>query len=507
MSNETCSQCDSATTPSNASESSCFVTVAQDQADGCLPTAEVPSTAEESCQPAAISVTTAGGDASAFTNQTEVSEMTLLGRVGNKLAKLVGSGFLVIEDGVAKLRSYIPLKITELFHKYVIPAPGGAAVVGEAKPHPYIIIADSSGKSYGVKGLVGEDCIELWDYETQMWTVKPVTDFPVTMKGFIPKVDEIELIGFQPPSEACYQKAREAMALKGEGIVFLTEKEQTYPDGVCCDDNDCCECDSAKVASVASVVPYPDDADNQYILTWQFGVGPAFIQMPALAQGPQGEQGVQGNQGVQGVQGPQGEQGVQGPQGPQGDQGVQGPAGNDAVIGSIVVTPTLVDVDASSIVSAPLTPAQNINAAGADINFDASTRSEVDWTHASGAPTFSLDGTDYDHVEITCNIIYEESTPGGGNPIHPILDLYKDGLLVASATSQNGHILDDAGQDTVKGSNTVRFVDTGALGVGSSWKVHCRQGNNNAGALTGVAGFFTAKAVKRVAAVTEIALS
>lgn len=435
--------------------------------------------------------------------------MTLIGRIGNYLAKFVGSGFIQVEDGEAKLVSFIPLKIRELYHRYVIPSPGQSAVLGAAKPAPYMVIADNDGKCYAIKGLSGEDCIVVWDFETQSFLTKATTDFPVSVKGALEKRDGIELAGFSPPSSACYDKAREVMALKGDGIVFITSKTVEYPDDACCQDDDCgCGCDSYKSVSVASVIPYPDDStETVYILTWQFGVGFVFIVQPDPIQGPVGDTG---NTGDQGAQGNKGDTGAMGDPGPQGDPGVDGLDGADAPPfdpADVVVNLTTVDMDRSSLVAASLTAAQNINAAGASINFDPTSRAEADWAHVGGAATFVIDGTDYDHVEIDANIIYEEGTPGGGIPIHPILDLYKNGTIIASATSQNGHILDDAGADTVKGSNSIRFVDTGALILGTAYHLVCRQGNNTVTALTGVAGFFTAKAVARVAAVTDVTLS
>lgn len=504
-----CQKCNDGTpVPDNSLESDCYARI--DQTD-CTPAAtDLVSPAEETCQPQSISTTTEGGNASAFTNARESASMTLLGRIGKKLAKFVGSGFIQVEDGEAKLVSFIPLRIKELFHRWVIPSPGQSPVLGASKPAPFTVIADSTGKCYAVKGLAGEDGVWVWSYEQQAWVVKPLTDFPLTTRGAFEKVDGIELTGFTPPNSKCFEAPREMKALKGEGIVFLTDKLVEVPDGACCDDENCgCGCDSYKRQSIASVTSFPDsnDPEKLFTLAWQYGIGPVWVDYVASGegeQGPQGPQGEQGIQGIQGIQGPQGEKGDQGDQGPQGDPGPQGEPGD---IGDIVVTPTTVNVETSNIVHAELTGAQNINAAGVDLNFQVATRDETDWTHAGGTPTFLLNGVGYDHVEIRANITWDKGGVGGGNPFNPILDLYKDGALVASASAMHGMTLDDAGQNTEKGSALIAFLDTGALVNGTSYKVRVRNGNDNTVSVNGASGFFSAKAVKRVAVVTEVALS
>ena len=265
-----CSSCDTVTTDTSV-ESTCYATIAQDQSDGCLPSSsDLSHPSEETCSNSSISVTTGGGDASSLTDQKETSAMTLVGRIGDRLSKFVGSGFIQVKDGEASLVSQIKLKVSELWHKYVIPNPGGAAVIGAAKPAPYLLISDNNGKVYAIKGLTGENSIVVWDHDTQAWETKATTDFPVAVKGVLPKADGIELSGFRPPSEACYEKAREAVALKGDGIVFVTSTEATYPDSVCCDEDcngaeDCCDYNTH---AIASVVPYPSSptADTTYFL-------------------------------------------------------------------------------------------------------------------------------------------------------------------------------------------------------------------------------------------------
>jgi hypothetical protein len=405
--------------------------------------------------------------------------------------------------------SSIPLKIRQLYHRYVIPFPGQAAVLGEAKPAPYMVISDHEGNTFAIKGLVGEDCLIVWDYLKKAFITKPVTDFPVKVKGALRKLDRIELVGFTPPSLQCYDVAREMVALQGEGVVFITNESAEYPDSACCEGEcDECACDSNKVKAVASVVPFPDDSTTkQYLLAWQFGVGAVFIEKPAASSGEKGDKGDKGDQGVQGIPGVKGDKGDEGEKGDKGDKGDTGAQGEPADIGDIIVSLTTAQVDRSSLVSAALTPSQDINANGVDINFEAASLLESAWTHAAGAPTFIVGSSDYSHVEITANIVYEKSSGGGHAPVHPILDLYKNGALIASATCQSGLILDDSSTSTIKGSNSIRFIDTGSISAGTSYKLRCRRGNTTTTPVTGLAGFFTAKAVARVDAATAVTLT
>lgn len=502
-----CKSCGDSAAPNNSVESESYARL--DQAN-CTPTSvDLVGSGDESCKPTEISTSTEGGDATAFTDSRETDRMTLLGRIGKRLARFVGSGFLQVENGEARLVPFIPLRIQQLFHRWVIPAPGQDPVLGASKPAPYTVIADSTGKCYAVKGLSGEDCVWVWDYKSQAWVTKPLTDFPLVTRGALEKVDNIELTGFLPPNSKCYENPRELKALAGDGVVFLTKKIVEVPDGVCCEDDDCgCGCDPHKVQSVASSVDWPDsnDPEKQYILAWQYGIGPVWVDKPGTASGEKGDKGDKGDQGIQGIQGIQGVKGDQGDQGDKGDQGDPGPQGEAAVIGDIVVTPTTIDVDKSSLVHSELTGGQNVNAAGADLNFATASTVETGWSHIGGTSLFSVSDT-YDYVEITANILYEEGTPATNSPTHPIFDLYKSGALVASATAQQGYTLDDSTGDTVKSSALLQFRDSGSIVPGVSYKIRVRQGNSNTSSLTGVAGFFQAKAVTRVSVLTDVALS
>lgn len=504
-----CNQCNNSTEPDNSVESSCYATVSQDQGQ-CVPSSsDLTSPAEESCSPRQISVSTDGADATPFTDARETSSMTLIGRIGKNIAKFVGSGFLQIEDGEAKLVSYIPLKIRELYHRWVIPSPGQSPVIGESKPAPYTVVADDTGKSFAVKGLAGEDCVWVWDYQKKGWVTKPLTDFPLTTRSAFQKVSGIELVGFTPPSEKCYDSPREMKALLGEGVVHLNNETAQYPDEACCDDPGCDGCDAHKFHSVAGVTPWPDsnDEEKQFLYAWQFGVGPVWVDKPDASSGPTGPTGPQGPQGIQGIAGPTGPAGPAGATGATGAAGATGPQGEPGNVGDITVNETTVLFDRSSIVHADLTGGQNVNAEGVDLNFAVSSREEVDWTHTGGSATFLLDGTSYSYVEVCFNVVWDIGSPAGDAPVLPVFDLYKNGVIVASASSRSGLTLDDIGQNSVEGSSSLVFRDVGPLVAGTSYKIRCRQGNDNTAPVTGLTGYFSAKAVARVAAITGFTLT
>ena len=494
---------------------------------------------QDECAQEEIVTTTEGGDASQFTDAVEANEMTLLGRISKKIAKFVGSGFLQLENGVARVVPWIPLKVTRLYHTYTIPSPGQNPVLGDALPADHIVIADSKGQAYAVKGLVGEDSIQVWDFELEKWVVKAITDFPLSTKGVFKKSDCVELIGMKPPSKDCYHAAREAMALKGDGVVYITNTQADYPDSACCEGEcDECNCDAHKTHSIARVTPYPNDntEGKVYIYSWTYDGGLQFIEQTSAGEGEKGDPGdsayevavANGFAGTEEewleslkVQGDPGDPGdsayevavangfagteEQWLESLQGTDGIDGEDGQDAVIGDIVVTPTVTQVDASNIVFAELTGAQNINADNVDINFNIPARSEADWTHAGGTANFLLAGSQYDHVIISANITYQGDA--SGTPIHPIIDLLKNGVVIASASAQHGAVSNGPVQNTINGSATIQFMDTGTLIDGVSYKLRCRQGNDNATSMNGVSGFFSAKAVKRVDVVTEIQLS
>tara|TARA_R110000851_G_scaffold39729_13_gene100756 strand:- start:2963 stop:4216 length:1254 start_codon:yes stop_codon:yes gene_type:complete len=414
----------------------------------------------------------------------------------------VGSGFLQIEDGEASIVSFIPLKIKELYHRYVIPSPGNAAVLGDAKPVDYLVVADNEGKTYGIKGLAGEDCFIVWDYLTKKFLTKPITDFPIATRGALQKLDGIELVGFVPPNPCDPTASRCAKALKGEGLVFMTDVEQEVPDGLTEDEI----CDY-KIASVANTVPYPDDSsDKRYLVAWQYGVGLVYIEQPDASQGAQGETGPTGAQGIQGVTGAVGADGAQGIQGVTGDAGAvgaQGPAGD---VGDIIVVPTAISLDQSSLVHAQLTPAQNVNSVlGDDLDFGATTRAEGDWVHVDNTATFLISADGYDHVEITANIIYANAA-ADDSAKHPIFELYKNGSIIQSAGAYEGLILNDTLENSLLSSGKIVFTDTGSIASGTTYKIRCRKGNDNEGSVIGLDGYFQAKAVKRVSVLTGITL-
>jgi len=502
MTNE-CDPCSTPTPADNSVESKCLATIEQDQGS-CVPSSScLVQPSEESCMPHQISTTTDGSSQPWMTDARETTRLTLLGRVGKRLHKFVGSGFLQVEDGEAKLVSFIPLKIKELYHRYVIPSPGSVAVIGAAKPVDYLVVADNTGKTYGIKGLSGEDCFILWDYVTKKFLTRPITDFPIATKGALLKCSGIELVGFLPPSPTDASESRRVKALKGEGVVFMTNVPQSYPP--CLSEDERC---AYETSAVARVVPYPDDSSGkEYLLAWKFGVGPVYVEKPSSLDGAKGDKGDTGHQGVQGINGVKGDKGDAGSQGDTGPKGTTGASGEAGNIGDVIVSTAKVTVDISSLVTSNITSAQNVNpAVTTDLNFGAATTSESDWTHISNTSNFILGSGDYVFVEITANIVYANAT-SDNNTKHPVFDLYKNGSLIQSAGAYEGLITNDTNKNSILASGKIVFRDSGPIPAGTSYKIRCRAGNDNDAPVIGLDGYFQAKAVKRVQVVTNVTLT
>ena len=91
------------------------------------------------------------------------SGVTLLGRIGNKLTRLIGTGYLKIDSGKVSVSSSIPLKITTMWHRWWRPAGSSAPVLGEPLDAPFMVVGDNYRNMHAIRGLTGKDSIILWD--------------------------------------------------------------------------------------------------------------------------------------------------------------------------------------------------------------------------------------------------------------------------------------------------------------------------------------------------------
>lgn len=189
--------------------------------------------------------------------------VTLLARVGRKLTRFTGSGFLQLVNGKASVVKSIRLQITQLYHTWW--KPGSYPILGDPKPYPLEVVADKVGNLYGIKGFEAEDSIKVWDYSLKHWAVRPVSDFPTCVRKLHPRSSSLELSGFAPlAADAAPGTLRCLNRLGGEGLVMLTEQPTVSSECAC----EGCEPVDA-VASVVSIIPFPDTSDE----TVSFGLG------------------------------------------------------------------------------------------------------------------------------------------------------------------------------------------------------------------------------------------
>lgn len=153
-------------------------------------------------------------------------DVTLLGRVGTRLARLVGTGFVAITNGKASVVSTVPLKVRDLWHKWWKPTSSSTPIIGEPMAADYLVVADQSGNIHGIKGLGEEASVPLWDPATKKHEMKPLSAIPQKVTGLVPRETEIELVGYVPiADDGELTEIRPLSALLGTGIIYLTEKD------------------------------------------------------------------------------------------------------------------------------------------------------------------------------------------------------------------------------------------------------------------------------------------
>jgi len=274
---------------------------------------------------------------SSFTDQVGVESMTLLGRYGKKLAKLVGTGYLWIDKGVGFVRSTIPLRVTQLWNRWDRPTPHSLPVPGDPAPYPLAVILDAQGNPYAIKGLVNQDAIQVWNYTLKQWEVRAVTDFPICVNNSLQDTNSLEIVGFEAlPSGGPSTTQRCLKKLCGVGVVVMDEE---IAPGTCTD----CEGNSIPCATtIAHTIPYPEADGQVYGFTYSLAEGLQFAPAgtasggtgqigPQGPAGPQGRDGAPGQPGQPGAAGPQGPAGATGPAGPAG--GPMGPKGDTGPVG------------------------------------------------------------------------------------------------------------------------------------------------------------------------------
>lgn len=196
--------------------------------------------------------------------------VTLLGRIGSKLARLAGSGFIRLIDGKAFVVQTIPLKVADLWHQWWKPAGiNTRPVLGDPLPFTNAVIADSDGNLHAIRGGA-EDATKFWDAELEHWEVKPVADITPSHRGHLERAATLELIGIEAISVAgTGAEIRDFKTLAGSGIIVV-EQAATTPSSCACEG---CE-PVAAVSSIARFLAFPTDAEATFTLKWSAALGP-----------------------------------------------------------------------------------------------------------------------------------------------------------------------------------------------------------------------------------------
>lgn len=195
--------------------------------------------------------------------------VSLVARIGRKLAKLVGDGFIQIKDGKAYVVQTIAMNVRSLWHEFGISGGNTVPTIGEPKSFPFGIVADKAGNLYGIMGRTNRRSVQVWNLTTRQWDVLPVDQFPLEVSRKLSQANAVEITGFSPvPVNGDFKNVRELKTLFGNGIVYL---ERTVTPG---DDAPpgCPSCPSDGLTAVAKVLEFPTiapgDTDTQYQLVF-----------------------------------------------------------------------------------------------------------------------------------------------------------------------------------------------------------------------------------------------
>lgn len=173
-------------------------------------------------------------------NDNSGTGVVLLGRLGSKLAKLSGNGFIQIVNGLAHVVSSVKMRVTDLWHEYWVPAGIGARpVVGVPLAFPFQVIADSAGVLHAIKGESGEtithDSVHVWNLAGGYWETRQTADFPTLQRGLLPTLTQIELVGFAPiATSGSADDVRALHRLQGSGTIYF-EQQPTIDASCACE--------------------------------------------------------------------------------------------------------------------------------------------------------------------------------------------------------------------------------------------------------------------------------
>jgi hypothetical protein len=210
---------------------------------------------------------------SSWTDACCVSEnVTILARIGDKLARFAGSGFIKLDTGIASVVSSVPIRLTSIWHRWWKPTPASPPILGEPLAYPYATVADTDGNVHAIKGPASENAVPHWNALAKEFTQKPVSEIELDRKGVILRANNIELVGYAPIADGgAVDAVRPMRALNGKGLVILSETATI--DGTC-------ECaPGAGVASKATTLADPIPAGSAtYTLKFNAAQGKHWVE-------------------------------------------------------------------------------------------------------------------------------------------------------------------------------------------------------------------------------------
>lgn len=186
-------------------------------------------------------------------------DVVILGRVGTRLARFAGSGFIKLVNGVASVVTSVPLSVRTLWHHWWKASATANPVLGAPLDYPYQVIADASGNLHGIRGESDKDAVPFWNSTTEKFAMTPVAEITHQKKGPLVQASGIELTGFAPLSTRCSTTVRQERGLSGTGLVVLSEVDTS--------DDDCGCAETNNTVSVATALALPPSDDSLYRLT------------------------------------------------------------------------------------------------------------------------------------------------------------------------------------------------------------------------------------------------
>ena len=192
--------------------------------------------------------------------------VTLLARVGDKLARFTGTGFLSFVSGKASLVAAVPLKLVHIWHRWWKPTAASTPILGEPLDFNYQAVGDSEGNLHAIKGISDEDSETVWKHEEKVFRQTPQSELKRPLKGLLPRAVELELIGYAPiPDDGSITLVRQLSSLAGSGILIVEQQDTVANPDEPCDES---------LASVAKflALPVPVAAET-YSLKYSTALG------------------------------------------------------------------------------------------------------------------------------------------------------------------------------------------------------------------------------------------